>query len=169
MTADAKALPIALDFTSADLDTNRQGLLSKAQMARLKAIRQRNTLIASALFLGLVLGATLLIYIGQLNRSVILFGAGAILTLINAIVIGRAGQAYMRVGSDLRLGQVEMLAGELERVLRRGRAGDNYLLRINGAEIHVRKAVFIGFRHQALYRIYRTPHSRLLLSAEPSC
>ena len=74
----------------------------------------------------------------------------------------------MRVGGDLRSGQVEALVGDVERVLRRGRATDSFLLRINGAELAVTKDVFRGFRHEAPYRIYRTSHSRLLLSAEPA-
>ena len=168
MTADANALLTAMGSTSADLEANRQGKLSQAQIERMKHIRQRNTLIAAALFFGLVLGATILFYVGQVNRSVILFGAGAMMTFINAIMVGRAGRAYMRVGGDLRAGQVEVLAGEVERVLRRGRANDNYLLRINGAELYVSKDVFTGFRHKAPYRIYRTGISRILLSAEPA-
>jgi len=168
MTADTKALPAALGFTSADLEANRQGKLSQAQIERMKYMRQRNTLIAAALFFGLALGTAILFYIGQLNRSVILFGAGAMLTFINAIMVGRAGRAYMRVGGDLRAGQVEVLVGEVERVLRRGRANDSYLLRINGAELYVSKDVFIGFRHKVPYRIYRTGISRVLLSAEPA-
>ena len=74
----------------------------------------------------------------------------------------------MRVGGDLRSGQVEALVGDVERVLRRGRANDSFLLRINGAELTVSKDVFMGFRHEASYRIYRTGYSRVLLSAEPA-
>ncbi len=168
MTANANALLTAMGSTSTDLEANRQGKLSQAQIERMKHKRQRDTLIAAALFCGLALGATILFYMGQLNRSVILSGAGATLTFINAIMVGRAGRAYMRVGGDMRGGQVEVLAGEVERVLRRGRANDNYLLRINGAELYVSKDVFTGFRHKASYRIYRTGISRVLLSAEPA-
>lgn len=167
MMGDASALPTALSFSTEDLEANRQGLLSPAQIARMISLRQRKMLIAAALFFVLVLAATVFVYVGQLNRNVILFGAGAALTVINAILVGRAGRDYMSVGGDLRRGRVEVLAGDVERVLRRGRASDSYLLRINGAELTVSKEVFVGFRHEAPYRIYRASVSRNLLSAEP--
>ncbi len=167
MMDHASALPAALRFSTEDLEANRQGLLSPAQIARMISIRQRRMLIAAVLFFALVLAATILIYVGQLNRNAILFGAGAALTVINAILVGRAGRDYMSVGRDLRRCQVEVLTGNVERVLRRGRASDNYLLRINGAELTVTKEVFVGFGHESPYRIYRASVSRTLLSAEP--
>lgn len=160
-------LPAALGFTSADLDANRLGKLSQAQIELMTTKRHRNSLVAAVSFIAMVLGATILFYMGQLSHSTILFGAGAMLSIINAIMVGRAGRAFMQVGGDLRVGQVEMLAGEVERVLRRGRALDNYLLRIDGAEFFVTRDVFVGFRHEAPYRIYRASYSGQLLSAEP--
>lgn len=168
MTADTTDLPTALGFTAADLDANRMGQLSHSQVEHLKNARRRKTLVAACLFAALVLGATILVYIGQVKGSLILVGAGAMLTLINAAGVGRAGRAYMRLGGDLRSGRVEALVGEVERVLRRGRAIDSFVLRINDAELEVTKDIFMSFRHQAPYCIYRTSYSRLLLSAEPA-
>lgn len=166
MKADGDSLSASLGFTPADLEANRLGKLSHSQMERLKAIRRRNTLVATAFFVALVLGATLLFYLGQLNRSLILFGAGLALTLFNAVAVGRAGRAHMRIAGDLRGGQVEVFGGVVERVLRRGRASDSFLLRVNGVELRVTQDVFMGFRHMAPYRIYRAGSSRVLLSAE---
>lgn len=166
MTAVSQDLPSALGFTASDLEANRRGALNQAQKERMKRIRWRNTLIAAALFLALALGATILFYLGQLNRSLILFGVGAVLAMVNAFTVVRAGRAYMRISDDLRWGQVEVLTGEVERVLRRGRAIDSYLLRINGVELNVSKHVFVSFRHMAPYRLYRAGVSRILLSAE---
>ena len=168
MTTDASALPVALRFSAVDLEANRQGLLGPTQVRHMAEVRKRNALIAAALFIGLVLGSTIIFYTAQLNRSAILFGVGAALTVVNAIMVGRAGRAYMSIGGDLRSGSVEILAGDVERVLRRGRASDSYLLRINGAELKVTREVFVGFRHQAPYRIYRASVTRALLSAEPT-
>ena len=166
MTLGSNDLPNALGFTASDLEANRRGALNHAQMERMKGIRRRDTLIAAALFVALALGATVLFYLGQLNRSLILFGVGAILTMVNAVTLVRAGRAYLRIGDDLRAGQVEILAGEVERVLRRGRAVDSYMLRINGVELNVSKDVFAVFRHMAPYRLYRAGVSHILLSAE---
>lgn len=156
----------ALDFSEADLEANRRGALSPAQAARLQASRQRQLAVALLLFFGLVIVATALIYAGQRGGNPILGLAGAALILINAVIVGMMGRGYMRVGGDLRSGNVEALAGEVERVLRRGRQGDSYLIRIDGASLTVTKEVFRGFRHQATYRVYRAMHSGMLLSVE---
>ena len=161
------ALMAAIRFSEADLEQNRRGALSSAQMARIKSARQRQLVIALLLFVSLVMVATGLIYLGQRNSNQILALAGAALILINAATVGMMGRGYMRVGGDLRPGNIEVLAGEVERVLRRGRQRDNYLIRIDGASLYVSKDVFRGFKHEASYRVYRTVHSGLLLSAEP--
>ena len=159
-------LMAALGFSEADLEANRRGALSSTQAARLQSSRQRQLAIALFAFVSLVIGATVLIYAGQRSGNSVLGLAGAALILINAVIVGMMGRGYMRAGGDLRPGSVEALAGEVERVLRRDRQGDNYLIRIDGASLVVTKEVFLGFRHQASYRVYRAAHSGLLLSAE---
>ena len=161
------ALMPALGFSEADLEANRRGALSPAQAARLRSSRQSQLAVALLLFISLVIAATLLIYAGQRSGNSILGWAGAVLILINAVIVGTIGRGYMRVGSDLRPGNVAVLAGEVERVLRRGRQADNYLIRIDGISLRVSKAVFLGFQHEATYRVYRAAHSGTLLSAEP--
>lgn len=161
------ALMAAMQFSEADLAENRSGALSPTQAARLKSSRQRQLAVALLLFVSLVITATLCIYLGQRGSNPILGLAGALLILINAVIVGMMGRGYMRVGGDLRPGNVEVLAGEVERVLRRGRQRDNYLIRIDGANLHVTKDVFLGFQHEASYRVYRAAHSGLLLSVEP--
>lgn len=160
------ALMAAIYFSEADLEANRSGALSPAQMARMQSSRRRQLAIALPLFVSLVIVATVFIFVGQLSGNAILGLAGAGLILINAVIVGVIGRGYMRAGGDLRPGNVEVLAGEVERVLRRGRQRDNYLIRIGGASLYVTKEVFLGFQHQAAYRVYRTAHSGLLLSAE---
>ena len=162
-----RALMSALEFNEADLEANRRGALSATQAARLRASRQRQLAVALLLFSSLVIAATIFIYLGQASGTVILGWAGALLILINAAIVGAMARGYMRVGGDLRPGNVEVLAGEVERVLRRGRQADNYLIRIDGASLAVSKDVFLGFRHEAPYRVYRAAHSGVLLSAEP--
>lgn len=166
MTPGATALMAAMNFTPADLKANRQGRLSPAQVERVKAMRRRQALVAAILFLTLALAATALIFMGQQNQNLILSAAGGLLTVVNALMMGGLGRSYMRASGDLR-GGVEALAGEVERVLRRGRQRDNYLLRIDGLSLYVTQDIFLGFKHKATYRIYRTRLSGMLLSAEP--
>lgn len=166
MTEAASRLMAALQFTGSDLAANRQGRLSPAQAARIQRTRRRQLLLAVILFFFFVIGATILLFAGQREDNPILTGAGGALIVMNTLLVGLVGRGSMRVGSDLRAGSVEALAGEVERVLRRGRQGDSYLLRINGDDLRVTKEIFMGFRHECLYRIYRTKGSRMLLSAE---
>ena len=168
MTKSAAALMAALNFSEADLQANRQGQLGPAQTARIKAMRRRHVLMAAGLFLALALAATLLIFFGQRNQNAILSAAGGLLTVVNALVVGGLGRAWMRTAGDLRAGGVETLAGEVERVLRRGPQGNSCLLRIDGISLYVTQDVFLSFRHEAPYRIYRTRRAGLLLSAEPA-
>ena len=153
------ALMAALGFSEADLEANRRGALSPAQAARLHSSRRRQLTVALFVFVSLVIGATVLIYAGQRSGNSILGLAGAALILINAVIVGMMGRGYMRAGGDLRPGSVEALAGEVERVLRHGRQRDHYLIRIDGASLYVTKEVFLGFRHEATYRVYRAAHS----------
>lgn len=166
MTEAASSLMTALQFTGTDLAANRQGKLSPAQTARIQQVRRRQLLLAVILFFFFVIGATILLFAGQRAGNPILSGAGGALIVMNALLIGLVGRGSMRIGSDLRADNVEALAGEVERVLRRGRQGDSYLLRINGDDLRVTKEIFLGFRHERPYRIYRTKGSRMLLSAE---
>jgi hypothetical protein len=156
-----------MGFTKVDLEANQQGNLSSAQADKLKRSRQRNTIIGAVLFFVFVIVATVMIFLGQQNENSILSLVGAVLAMINAIMIGMIGRSYMRTSVDLRDGNVEMLEGELERIVRPGRQQDSYLLRIDDASLYVTKDVFIQFRHEATYRLYRSRISGVLLSAEP--
>ena len=162
----SSALMRTMRFSEADLQANRLGELSRAQVERMKRSQRRQYAIAAMLFFTLVILATGLIYAGQRSQNQILDLAGVALIGVNSILLGVMGRAFMRLGSDLRAGSIEVLAGDVERVLRRGRQGDNYLIRIGGSSLHVPREVFLSFRHEAPYRIYRSAHARLLLSAE---
>ena len=166
MTEAASNLMTALQFTDSDLAANRQGRLSPAQSARIQRARRRQLLLAAMLFCFFVIGATVLLFAGQRAGNPILSGTGGALIVMNALLVGLVGRGSMRIGSDLRTDSVEVLAGEVERVLRRGRQGDSYLLRINGDDLRVSKEIFLEFRHECPYRIYRTNGSHMLLSAE---
>lgn len=157
----------AMDFTQDDLDANRQGSLSSSQAENLKHTRQRNALIATAIFFVLVIVATSLLFFGQQNQSTILSVVGGLITVVNAVMVGMVGRSYLRTSADLRDGSVEVLQGQLERIVRPGRQQDNYVLQIDGERFFVTKEIFIHFRHEAAYRIYRTRWSKVLLSAEP--
>ncbi len=168
MTASADGLRAALNFTESDLRANRQGQLSIEQARRLRRGQRRSTLTGALVFSALVFASTALIFAGQTENNAIMLLAGLGLTLVNALMIGHMGRGIMRINSDLRSNGVEALGGKVERVLRRGRQRDSYLLQVADQTLHVTKDVFLQFDHLAPYRIYRTCLTRILLSAEPA-
>jgi len=161
------ALMDVMGFTASDLEANQQGNLSSTQADKLQRTRRRNTIIGGVLFFVFVIVATILIFLGQQNENAILSLIGAVLAMTNAMMIGMIGRSYLRTSIDLRDGNVERLEGDLERIVRPGRQQDSYLLRIDGVSLYVTKDVFIQFRHEAPYRLYRSRISGVLLSAEP--
>ena len=155
-----------LRFTADDVEANQAGTLSEMQEARMQQQKARLLWVGAAAFFGAVFLATLFLYIGQRNQTVVLSIIGVLLTLVNALWVGSVARQWMRLSADLRENKVDVLDGALERVLRPTRYGQNYLVRIAGQDFAVDKETFKAFQHQAHYRFYRTPHTRTLLSVE---
>ncbi len=166
MTAAADGLGAALNFTEKDLRANRRGELSFEQAKRMRRAQVRSALMGALVFLTLVFVSTALIFGGQTDKNSIMLLAGLGLILVNALLVGYMARDIMRIDSDLRSHGVEALAGNVERVLRRGRQRDSYLLKIADQTLYVTKDIFLQFEHQGSYRIYRTRLTRILLSAE---
>jgi|GEM_PF-444935 len=165
---DADAIMFALGYTPDDLHANQTGTLGAAQSERLRQMKRRALLAGAAGFLSMALLATIFLYIGGLNNSAILTLVGVGLTLCNALLVGLIARHWLRLDADLRDGQpVRALTGSLERIIRPGGNLTQYVLRIDGKEIAVKKSVFKLFRHEQVYRLYRTRHSGMLIGAEP--
>ena len=107
-----------LDFTPDDLQVNRAGKLSPRQAARLVRIRRRSTLISAGIMLLIGLAATLVMFLAQRDNSTIGLLVGITLTIINAIVMARAVQNWLRLADDLNGGTVETLSGGVQRTVR---------------------------------------------------
>lgn len=164
----ADAIMFALGYTPDDLQANQTGALGTAQSERLRQMKRRAVIAGTVGFFALALLATIFLYIGGLNNSAILTLVGVGLTLCNALLIGLIARHWLRLDADLRDGQpVCALIGPLERVIRPGGNLTQYVLRVDGKEIAVKKSVFKLFRHEQAYRLYRAHHSGILLGAEP--
>jgi hypothetical protein len=166
VVSDRSELMSRLRFTAEDVAANQAGTLSEAQEARMRQQQSRLLLIGTAVFFGAVFLATVFLYIGQRNQSVVMSIIGVLLTLVNAIWVGSVARQWMRLSADLRENKVDVLDGTLERILRPTRYGQNYVVRIAGQDFAVDKDTFKAFQHQAPYRFYRTLHTRALLSVE---
>ncbi|MEL6405513.1 MAG: hypothetical protein AAFR81_14180 [Chloroflexota bacterium] len=173
-TLDANTIPPAeaimqpLGFDQDDLSANREGKLSERQQDELRRLQTRTLLIGAGGFMGFALVATIFLFFGSGDALWLLTFLGIFVTILNALFVGMLARQWMRLRADMDSGTITTLEGELERVVLPDRRANNLILRIEGEDFHVKKTVFQQFRHEVAYRVYRTTHSRVLLSAEPN-
>jgi hypothetical protein len=165
MTAHDK-LKQTLGFTDSDLATNREGHLSARQRERLRQMRLRSIWIGAAGALVIALLATILLFTGGRNDSVILTLAGIGVTICGTAMLGLFTRHWLRLGADLQDDRVEQVSGMVERTIRVSGRSAQYMLKIGGVEIGLPKDTLKLFEHEASYAIYRTLHGRGLFSAE---
>jgi hypothetical protein len=163
----AQDLMLPLDFSQQDLDANRAGSLGKNQVERLKTLQSRSLKIGIVGFLAFAVSSIVLLFFATGDNAFFLTILAIFLSFLNALFVGMLARQWMRLAADLRVGEIESLSGRLERVVRTGGRGNNFVLRLNGEDFFVKKEVFALFRHESDYRLYRAPHSGVLLAAEP--
>lgn len=161
------ALLNALSITRADLNANHDGDLGDNQLHKLQTLRQRTMMIGMIGFIGFVLLATTLLYFGQVNGQFMLTALGIFTTMLNALFGGMYGRQYMRLNRDIHNDAVEVLEGQLERVLKADNRFNNYVVRLDDNDFYITKDQFLLFKHKAPYRFYRSPYSKILLAVEP--
>lgn len=167
MSSVDKLMPL-LKFSHDDLAANRQGKLGDSQIARLKSLQSRALWIGMAGFFGFAFAATICLFFGSENGFLIMTLLGVFLTLVNALFVGVFARQWMRLRADLDAGEIDVIQGELERVVKANGRMNNFLLRIEDEEFYVNKEVFLLFQHEVDYAVYRTRHSAVLLAAEPT-
>jgi hypothetical protein len=161
-------LNTALEFSPDDLEANRAGHLSEMQNYHLRVKRQRSIFIGLALIFVMAFIATLCIFVGQRSDSSVLMIIGIGVTIISAAMTGVFARYWMRVSSDIGENKVLAISGKIELVAKvhvRFRTV-TYFLRIGQTELMVPKEIFNAFEQGKTYRLYRTPYSGMLLSAE---
>jgi hypothetical protein len=155
-----------LQFDESDLANNRAGLLSAAQRERLAKLRGRTTLVNGAVVVAILLVAAVLLYIAQRNNNAFVLFIGIALTVINALLLARTAQGWIRIAGDLARDEVETLEGKVERTVRVIGRVLIYTLKVNGRELTVTKEVFNTVGEGRRWRFYRARYSGTLLSAE---
>src|SRR5688572_16429231 len=107
--SDRAELMSRLRFTAEDVAANQEGSFSEAQEARLRQQQARLLWIGAAAFFGAVFLATLFLFIGQRNQTLVLTIIGVLLTMVNAIWVGSVARQWLRLSADLRENRVEIL------------------------------------------------------------
>jgi hypothetical protein len=162
------SLAEALNFTPDDLAANRAGRLSAAQAERLNRSWRRTLWIVIGLVVLFGLVATTLLFLAQRQESPVLTAVGIVVTVVNAATVGLGAQSYLRTSGDLRRGEVAVVSGAVSHTIRVTGRVLTYVLKVEGQELIVSKAVFYAVDDAKAYRFYRAPSSRALLSAEPA-
>lgn len=157
----------ALKFTESDLEANRSGHMTSAQAETVRArgkdsvMRYRIGVIVLGFFL--IVFTVLAMLIGLAG---IYFALGAALLIVPMIVIGRSAVRFEAgLTGELQARTVSSAAGTVRhpRYPQEGR----YMFYINGSAFkHLTLGEFQAFTKGARYRVYFSPHSRVILSAE---
>lgn len=162
----ANGLMAAIGFTAEDLQANRAGEIGPTQAVRLRRLQRRALTFGGAGLFLFAFVATGFLFLGQQNGSPILTLVGMLVTVLNAISVGFFGRQYMRLNADLRGERVETISGPVERVIRANGRANNFLIRVADETFFVSRDLFRQFEHETPHRLYRAPHSRVLLAAE---
>ena len=158
------ALMHALEFNAGDLEANRKGVLSEWQIHCLRGKRNKQTRV----FLMRVIGASLLVFWCMLSANVDFMEPK---TLLIPVVV--AGSGFLYSSSPLNRGLF------LHRDANRGKVGkeegpirldimgkERYAVYVGPQRFDVSKEVFLAFKNNDPYRLYYTPYSNTLVSAE---
>jgi hypothetical protein len=143
-----------LDFSVSDLYANRQGSLTKRQRAQLEHQRTREIeWWAVGLVVLLVSGIML-----EARLMVLTFGATSLISIMLAV--------WIRCDEDLQ-GRVQVVSGRLGFKAAVGLPfHPQYHLLIDSEDFLVSRQVKQGFDMEQRYRLYYTPGTRTILSAE---
>jgi hypothetical protein len=166
-------LMTVLKFSADDLEANRAGKLSTAQISRLRSHRQRSIIIGIVAIFVVALIATTFLYWGNEQSSPILTFIGVGVTILNATLVGGVFlRFWMRLNADLRGTSVTSICGETTFTVRMlNKRAALYVIRVENpegfAELDVSRLAFEALRrHKGAYCLYRTSHSGRLLSLE---
>lgn len=147
------------------LKTNRQGRMTPQQRQRVQRRRWHkigNYVVRGLIALGLFAGLTLLPSENLLaaGLSVLRF----ILGVAGLIQLWLAGRYFWRTSREIVAGKVKMYPGRLHRVQW---YGVRILFCERGEFYHVPRHEWEAFDHHARYRIFCTPHTKIILAAQP--
>jgi hypothetical protein len=166
-TTTTTPLQRELAFRDADLDANRAGRISEVQDYELRAKRRRAITLGVLAVLVAAFVASAFIFAGWRGDNAILTLVGIGVTLCSAALTGVFARYWLRLSADIRGGEVMVVQGELERVVRPvTRRVVNTMIRVGEVEVFVSQEAFEAFEHRQPYALYRLPYTGQLLSAE---
>lgn len=164
------ALASVLRFNQADLAANRSGRITPRQNSRLigKAIF---AILGSLVTFVITIVALLAFWNNGLTDSTAtpfsLFCSAAILLLMIGGAFMLLAQS-MQIGRDISSGRVLSAVGQAHKRIGGSRNANFYVSLSRSPEFQINHPTYQAFLEDQPYRLYYTPHSRKLLSAEPN-
>ncbi len=156
----------ALDFSEADLEANRRGLISDAQRQRLQ--RQQSLFSALVVFIGgsAVIIAVVGIVVGQ--RTVPLFTVAMVIFAVIefAVLYALLNRYRQQFAADIEQGRVERYQGEVRRMSYRKRRGGLTAIYIGEYQFYADRLTWRTLTGGQRVYAYVTPASKILLSFE---
>lgn len=161
-------LMTALDFTAADLDSNRHGTITERQQAVLrdKRLRQVRSLLLWGVYMGVM---ALLYFFAQPDRPTTPLLSWAITVLFGIGALGYLGAAtakWRAISAELRNGAVQSVEGPVA-LEKKVRGGGFRRLRVGGVVFDISKAESLTFQNEAPYKVYYMPSSKIVVAVEP--
>jgi hypothetical protein len=160
-----------LKFSVEDLEANRAGKLSAAQINRLRSRRNRVLLIGLVAMVVMALIATTFLFFGNQQESPILSLVGMGVAVLNAVMLSVFLRHWLRLSADMR-GAVVSICGEPTFTVRMlNPRVALYLVHVESeqdtAEFDVSHVMFESLRkHKGTYYFYRASNTGALLSVE---
>ncbi len=168
MSTDSKVkkyedvLMAALNFTEDDRAANEAGSLSVGQVSTLQQQRTRQ-IRSITLMCAFVLALALFVMVAVTLATVPML-AFIVLFMVVATVNGT--RSIQRLNHDLQA-NVEAVEGRIELDLRSAEDGSgNYFVWLDGRKFKVQRDGFLAFKNGDPYRLYYTPHTKMILSVD---
>jgi len=156
-----EVLMAALKFTEDDLAANASGSFSAAQVLMLKR-RRATQAVSIGVMCGIVAMFLLFVVVIVPNSAIPMLSFSLLFSLL-ALLIG--GVAMLQVTRDLRAG-LQMVEGRIDLDTTPGQNNATYTVKVEGKKFKVKKRAFLAFKNGDPYRIYYTPHTKTILSAD---
>jgi hypothetical protein len=160
-------------FTWEDLSANQQGQLGDMQRKRLQQTRRQALMWVIGGFLMMplcllpIIRQLVFVALNATSLSVPSMGFNLLLALIPFGVLWLALRQLDSINHDLYVGTIHVIEGMVLRddtpKIQRAYRG---VLAINNIKLHVSQPVLLSFIEAASYRVYYTPHAKILLGAE---
>lgn len=173
--ASSEQLIQVFRFNIDDLQANRNGQFSSAQMRRLRGERWRKVwpYLSFAILGGLMAVFMGLNYSagtragGDVNIGFIVFGIAVFFGVLAIVSLWRIVPAWRKATRNLKDEELKVMSGPIKCIIEKDKQGDPlYFVRIGSQKFALSQKQYAAFSDGVRYKLYYASVSRLVLAAE---